>query len=181
VNGSKVFKIIDVKSSDVMKISHKIQIAVYALMLYFILRENEIEGEVDFNEGGIWLYGEKEPRWFKMGYIMPHIEQFLYEIFPVLSNVAIISYGVADPELVTNEGEFIYSLNRLNVAITRAKAKVIVFISKNLLSPSLDILANEKYSEGVGFMLSLEKYALDGGEPKVYDIDGVKLNIYRRK
>jgi len=45
----------------------------------------------------------------------------------------IVSYGVSDVEYAMNEKEFIYSLNRLNVAITRARSKTIVFLPRPLL------------------------------------------------
>lgn len=45
----------------------------------------------------------------------------------------IVSYGVSDVECAMNEKEFIYSLNRLNVAITRARSKTIVFLPRPLL------------------------------------------------
>ena len=45
----------------------------------------------------------------------------------------IVSYSVSDVEYAMNEKEFIYSLNRLNVAITRARSKTIVFLPRPLL------------------------------------------------
>jgi AAA domain-containing protein len=42
----------------------------------------------------------------------------------------IVSYGVSDVGYAMNEKEFIYSLNRLNVAITRARSKTIVFLPR---------------------------------------------------
>ena len=38
--------------------------------------------------------------------------------------VVIVSYGVSDTETALQEADFIYGLNRLNVAITRAQAKL---------------------------------------------------------
>lgn len=40
-------------------------------------------------------------------------------------------------------------------------------------------LNNDEYAEGVRFMIGLEKYAEGRGDKKVYDMDGVKLSIYR--
>jgi hypothetical protein len=45
----------------------------------------------------------------------------------------LLSYCVADPEFALAEGEFIFSLERLNVAITRARSKLVVFVSRRLL------------------------------------------------
>ena len=44
------------------------------------------------------------------------------------ADAVLVSYGVSDPEFAMQEAEFIYSLNRLNVAITRARAKCVVFL-----------------------------------------------------
>jgi hypothetical protein len=45
----------------------------------------------------------------------------------------LLSYCVADPEFALAEGEFIFSSERLNVAITRARTKLVVFVSSRLL------------------------------------------------
>ena len=49
------------------------------------------------------------------------------------SQAVIASYGVSDIETAMSEANFIYSLNRLNVTVTRAKTKCILFISRPLL------------------------------------------------
>lgn len=48
-------------------------------------------------------------------------------------DVVVLSYCVSDPEFAVAEGEFIFSKERLNVAITRARFKLIVLVSKQLL------------------------------------------------
>ena len=48
-------------------------------------------------------------------------------------DVVILSYCVSDPEFALAEAEFIYSPERLNVAITRARTKLVVLISRRLL------------------------------------------------
>jgi hypothetical protein len=45
----------------------------------------------------------------------------------------ILSYCVSDPEFALAESEFIFSSERLNVAITRARTKLVVFVSRHLL------------------------------------------------
>jgi hypothetical protein len=77
-------------------------------------------------------------------------------------DTVIVSYGVSDPEQATLEGEFIYSLNRLNVSLTRARAKSIVFIPRALLRPTLQVLENEDMADGITYMLGLEKFVEDG-------------------
>ena len=44
----------------------------------------------------------------------------------------IVSFGVGDPDLVRNEEEFIFQKERINVAITRAKSKVILFVTNDI-------------------------------------------------
>lgn len=79
------------------------------------------------------------------------------------SQTVIVSYGVSDPETTLREGEFIYSLNRLNVAITRARAKCLVFLPRPLLEPSLDVLQNEAAAQGLGLMQALVEYGRTSG------------------
>ena len=45
----------------------------------------------------------------------------------------IVSFGVGDPDIIMQEEEFLLSLNRTNVAISRAEDKVIVMISEDLV------------------------------------------------
>lgn len=48
-------------------------------------------------------------------------------------DAVILSYAVADAEFALAEGEFIFASERLNVAITRARSKLVVVISRRLL------------------------------------------------
>ena len=55
----------------------------------------------------------------------------------------ILSYCVADPEFALAEGEFIFSNERLNVAITRARTKLVMIVARRLLDavpPDQDVL-----------------------------------------
>lgn len=45
----------------------------------------------------------------------------------------VVSYTVADPEFALSEAEFIFSPERLNVTVTRARSKLILIISRRLL------------------------------------------------
>jgi hypothetical protein len=78
--------------------------------------------------------------------------------------VVIVSYGVSDTETALQEAEFIYGRNRLNVAITRAQAKCLVFLPRPLLEPSLELLRNDKAAQGLGFMQALIDYCAQGQE-----------------
>jgi DNA replication ATP-dependent helicase Dna2 len=48
--------------------------------------------------------------------------------------VILASYAVGDPDVVEDEAEFLQNLNRFNVLATRAKAKVAVMVSDELLN-----------------------------------------------
>ncbi len=95
----------------------------------------------------------------------------------------LISYGVSDPEYAMTESEFIYSLNRLNVSITRARSKNIIFLPRPLLSPTIEALENPETAPGIAFMLGLEQYVKKGGEQYVFPLENdanAQLVIYRR-
>jgi predicted RecB family nuclease len=93
----------------------------------------------------------------------------------------IVSYGVSDPELAMMEGEFIYSLNRLNVAITRAKSKTIVFLSRHLLTPTIQVLENPEAIEGISYMVGLERFAAGAGNSCSFHLgNNVSLVIHRK-
>lgn len=48
-------------------------------------------------------------------------------------DVIIASFGIGDPDLIEAEDEFLYSLNRFNVLASRARAKIVVFLTQSLL------------------------------------------------
>lgn len=47
-------------------------------------------------------------------------------------DLILVSFGVGDPDVIEAEEEFLLGLNRTNVAISRARAKAIVFVSDDL-------------------------------------------------
>lgn len=98
------------------------------------------------------------------------------------TNVGIVSYGLSDPEQAASEAEFIYSLNRLNVAITRARAKMIIFIPKPLFYPLIEVMENEELNEGISYMLNLKKFMEQNGECNKFNLDknnGVTISVFR--
>lgn len=61
--------------------------------------------------------------------------------------VIIASYALGDPDVIRNEEEFLTSLNRFNVMVSRARAKIILFVSKeiiNHISNDLKVLEQSK-------------------------------------
>lgn len=53
-------------------------------------------------------------------------------------DVIIGSFGLGDADLIRSEDEFLYSLNRFNVMASRARAKLIVFLTRSLLDHLAD-------------------------------------------
>lgn len=62
-------------------------------------------------------------------------------------DVIIASFGVGDPDIIGSEQEFLYNLNRFNVLTSRARAKLIVFVTRPLLdhlADDIDILKESR-------------------------------------
>jgi superfamily I DNA and/or RNA helicase len=76
-------------------------------------------------------------------------------------DAVIVSYGVSDVEYALGERDFIYSLNRLNVAITRARAKSVVFLPRPLLDPPIQALSSDRVADGIAFMQGLASWCSD--------------------
>ncbi|MDX9721285.1 MAG: C-terminal helicase domain-containing protein, partial [Myxococcota bacterium] len=95
------------------------------------------------------------------------------------ADAVIVSYAVSDPELAAMEADFLYGRNRLNVAITRARCKSIVFLPKPLLDASVEVLEVPKAREGLEFMRALV-YRARQGEQLHFDFpDGSQASLYR--
>mgnify|MGYP003668455389 CR=1 FL=1 len=54
-------------------------------------------------------------------------------------DIMIVSFALGDPDQIADEEEFLMSLNRFNVMASRARAKLIVLVSRQVV----DHLANE--------------------------------------
>lgn len=97
---------------------------------------------------------------------------------------AIVSYGVSDVETALAEAEFIYSRNRLNVSLTRSRAKCVVFLPRPLLEPPLELVQNEKAAAGLRHMLDLQEFCRAHGEERTFGLDGeegVRLTVMRAR
>jgi DNA replication ATP-dependent helicase Dna2 len=68
--------VIDVKASDWMKMAHRIQVSLYALILRDVIEEAGLDLIVS-EQGGVWLYEHPEPEWFDLVHIVPPLETFL--------------------------------------------------------------------------------------------------------
>jgi DNA replication ATP-dependent helicase Dna2 len=95
------------------------------------------------------------------------------------SEVVLVSYGVADPEFALREAEFIYGLNRLNVAITRARTKTIVCLPRPLLEASPQVLDVPQAAAGLGFMRRLVEWVRRHGEELLFEGEDVEARVLR--
>jgi hypothetical protein len=95
------------------------------------------------------------------------------------AEAVIVSYGVADPELALREAEFIYGLNRLNVAITRARSKCIVCLPRPLLDASPQVLDREPAAAGLAFMRQLVAGAQRVGEELTFEAEDFEAWVVR--
>jgi hypothetical protein len=95
------------------------------------------------------------------------------------ADAVVVSYGVADPEFALREAEFIYGLNRLNVAITRARCKTVVCLPRPLLEASPQVLDVEAAAAGLGFMRRLVAAVEQAGECLTFEGEGVEARVLR--
>ncbi|HOI57549.1 MAG: AAA domain-containing protein [Methanoculleus sp.] len=99
------------------------------------------------------------------------------------AEAVIVSYGVSDVETALAEAEFIYSRNRLNVSLTRSRAKCVVFLPRPLLEPPLDLVGDETAAAGLEHMLDLQEFCRTHGEMRTFSLDGeaegVRLTVMR--
>ncbi|MDD4254813.1 MAG: DEAD/DEAH box helicase, partial [Methanofollis sp.] len=92
----------------------------------------------------------------------------------------VVSYGVSDPETALAEAAFIYSRNRLNVSVTRAEAKCVVFLPRPLLEPSFELFQDPATAEGLDYMLKLVAFCRREGETRVFSLPGCgKVSVFR--
>lgn len=88
------------------------------------------------------------------------------------SEAVLVSYGVSDVETALSEAAFIYSLNRLNVAVTRGRSKCVVCLSRPLLKASPAVLEDEEVLKGLSHMLALVEFARANGESRSFSWQG---------
>jgi hypothetical protein len=94
------------------------------------------------------------------------------------ADLVISCFGFLDLNEITRESEFLFDRNRWNVAISRARCKVIVITTDEMLYPrSIEIFANKKTSEGWVFLSMIEKWVKD----KSVDDDGGRKRKKKNK
>jgi hypothetical protein len=95
------------------------------------------------------------------------------------ADAVIVSYGVADPEFALKEAEFIYGLNRLNVAMTRARTKSVLCLPRPLLDATPQVLDVAAAAAGLAFMRRLVTLAEQAGEELVFEGEDVEARVLR--
>ncbi|MCL4202286.1 MAG: UvrD-helicase domain-containing protein [Pirellulaceae bacterium] len=96
------------------------------------------------------------------------------------AEAVIVSYGVSDPEFAAQEAEFIYGLNRLNVAVTRARSKCVVFLPRTLLDASPQIFDQPQAVRGLAYMRDLVAAVAGCGSPLTFELEqGSQAVVYR--
>lgn len=81
-------QVIDVKASDALKASHRVQVAFYALLLEEALRGAGSPLTIDREHGFIWLYNKAEPSPFPLAPSIAILEGFLRDIADNLRGLA---------------------------------------------------------------------------------------------
>jgi hypothetical protein len=97
------------------------------------------------------------------------------------ADAVIVSYGVADPEFALREAEFIYGLNRLNVALTRARTKSVVCLPRPLLDATPQVLDVEAAAGGLAFMRRLVALTESASKELLFEGEDVEARVLRAK
>ncbi|MFT5682309.1 MAG: DNA replication ATP-dependent helicase Dna2 [Myxococcota bacterium] len=97
------------------------------------------------------------------------------------AQAVIVGYGVSDPEFAQQEARFIYSRNRLNVSITRGRAKTVVCLPRPLLDATPAVLEDDEAAEGLAYMRRLLRMMEEQGEVDRFLLGdgGVSVDVYR--
>jgi len=75
------------------------------------------------------------------------------------TDMVVVCYGMWNEEEIGSVASFVYSPNRLNVSITRARKKCVILVSESLLLPSAAVLDDPVASKGFFFLRNLLHYA----------------------
>ena len=76
--GGRLLRVVDVKRGESLKLTHRVQILLYALELQALLdAEGLRKVRVDLDQGAVWLGKHPEPEVFALADFRPHLERFL--------------------------------------------------------------------------------------------------------
>jgi len=78
-NDRPSLRVIDLKASDLLRVSHKIQVYLYALILKQLVQSEGISTEVDLEKGAVWLHEKDSPEEFEFAHLRDFVHSFLQE------------------------------------------------------------------------------------------------------
>ena len=88
-DGQRILRIVDVKASPGVKLSHRVQATLYSLILEHVLVDWGITGAVVAQDAGIWLAQRGDFDRFDVRSLRPPLETFLeHELQPLLAQPA---------------------------------------------------------------------------------------------
>lgn len=87
------------------------------------------------------------------------------------ADCVIVSYGVGHADAAAMEAKFIYDRNRLNVAITRARSKTIVMLSRALIEATPQVIEDPEVAQGLGYMRGLLSLLEEHGASTTHQIE----------
>jgi hypothetical protein len=77
-DGGRLLRVIDVKRGEALRLTHRVQILLYALELQALLDAAGIDStRVDLDHGAVWLGKQPEAEVFSLTDFRPHLERFL--------------------------------------------------------------------------------------------------------
>jgi hypothetical protein len=88
--GRRLLRVIDVKRGEALKLTHRVQVLLYALELQSLLDAEGIDDtRADLDYGSVWLGKEAAPEAFRLTDFRAHLEKFLrFDLMRVLSGDA---------------------------------------------------------------------------------------------
>ena len=92
-------------------------------------------------------------------------------------------FRITDVEQALSESKFVFSRNRLNVALTRAKKKCIVFLTDAVLSYPIEALSYDdpELIDGIDYVCGFRDYMKDSNIGNSDSIINDTIECYRKK
>ena len=88
-----VVRVVDVKASELLRGSHRVQVAFYALVLDRVLRDSGLPLHADVEVGGVWLHGQERPEWFDLAPGMRVLRDFFAADLPAMLEADPLAVG----------------------------------------------------------------------------------------
>ncbi len=81
-DGQRRMRVHDVKASTGVKLSHRIQVSLYTMILDHVVRGLAADVTADLEEGGVWLHGQDSPETFRLQLVLPYLKALLEDDLP---------------------------------------------------------------------------------------------------